>query len=440
MHEQLPPQNLDAVRSVLGSMIRENNCIAEVILTLRAEDFYLASHQKLFAAIAGMFDAGKPVDLVTLADELVRREQWDDVGGGGYLARLWESAPTAANYQHYAGIVRERSLLRCLIHAGNEILHSAYFPTGPAKEVLDEAERRILSVSEMGVVGQSCTLQSVLSESLARIDERSVKKGGNGVPTGFVDIDKKMCGLQNGELILLAARPSQGKTALCLSIIRHVITKARLPVLFVSLEQSRVEIGERLLCAGSGIDGQRLRNGDLTDNEMDAIGNASEELNRGGLLYVDDTACQTVARIAANARRHQRLHGIRLLCIDYLQLIEPDNPRASEYERLSNISRRLKLMARDLGVPLLCLAQLNREVEGRSSGRPKLSDLRGSGSLEQDSDVVLLLHKTESQGNVDVVNVLIEKQRNGPTGEVPLAFCKPTVSFQSYAFGENPYA
>lgn len=439
LNPTLPPHNLSAERSVLGSMLRDNGCIGEVLLTLRETDFYTDAHRRVFAGICTLFDAGKPADLVTVAEWLMQREQFQDIGGGAYLAELWDAAPTAANVAYYAGIVREKSIARSLIHATTEILRDAYNPSGPAEDMLEAAERRILDVSELGASGQTVTLGSAISDSFKRLDARMQRGSDAAVSTGFLDLDKTLCGLQDGELILLAARPSTGKTALGLSIARHAAVRLGFPVLFVSLEQSRTELADRLLCAQASVDSQHVRKGMLTESEMDALVNAAEALQAGGRLHIDDQACQGMTRIGANARRLKARHGIRLLVLDYLQLIEPEDRKAPRHEQLETISRRLKHLARELNIPVLSLAQLNREVEGRPSRRPQLSDLKGSGALEQDADVVMLLHRERECGTTDLIEVIIAKQRNGPTGIATLAFSKPFVRFDNYAFQENPY-
>ena len=438
MNDRLPAQNLDAERSVLGSMLRDNGCIGDVLLALKKDDFYTDAHQKVFAAILALFDVGKPADLVTTFSALVQQDKHADVTPG-YLGELWDAAPTSANVSHYARIVHDCSIKRRLNNAASKILADLTADGSPATEHLERAEKAVFAISELGTVGQTVSLGSAINDAFKRIDWRLERSDEAAVPTGFVDLDRLISGLQNGELVLLAARPSQGKTALGLSFTRHIITRHEMPVLFVSLEQSRIELAERLLCAQASVDSQRVRAGKLDDRDMDALVAAAQTLQKGGLLHIDDSPSQSLTRIGANARRLKARAGIRLLVIDYLQLIEPEDRKASEYERLSDISRRLKNLARELNIPVLALAQLNREVEGRTSGRPKLSDLRGSGSLEQDADVVMLLHKGQSQGTVDIINVLVEKQRNGPVGDVPLAFCRPFVRFENYAVGANPY-
>ena len=437
--DRLPPHSAQAERSVLGSMLRDNGCIGDVLILLRAEDFYSDANRKVFAAVAHLFDSGKPADLVTTATLLIERGELDDMGGVGpggvYLSELFDAAPSAANVAHYAGIVRDHSLLRSLIHASAEIADAAWSKSAPADEQLEAAEKKILAISDLGVVGQTVMVGSALTDALKRLDGRMQRGSDASVPTGFIDLDKLTSGLQDGELNLIAARPSCGKTALGLAITRHAVLKAGLPVLFVSLEQSRVELAERLLCMQANVDSHRLRKGMLNDAEMDALANAAHEIQNNGALHIDDTPSQGVTRIGANARRLKLRHGIRLVVIDYLQLIEPEDRKNPRHEQVANISRRLKHLARELKIPVVALAQLNREVEARSGGRPKLSDLRDTGALEQDADVVMLLHKLEEQGTTNLIEVIVAKQRNGPVGEVTLAFSKPFMRFENYGFG-----
>jgi replicative DNA helicase len=419
-------------------MLRDNACIADVSLQLTADSFYLDAHRKVFTAILDLHGAGgRPVDLVLLGEELIRRGQLEDVGRPDYIAELWDAAPTAANAIYYARVIRDKALLRSLIHANTEILRDAYDQVGPAEELLEAAEQRILGLGELGSEGQTYVDREVLLETLKRIDARTSKERRlSGLSTGFADLDELTAGLQDSELVVLAARPSVGKTALGLAIAAHATLIMQRPVFFVSLEQSRVELMERLLCSQARVDGHRLRRGCLNEEEQDRLAAATQDVAKG-LLHIDDRAVQSMLRIAANARRLKRKHGIGLVVVDYLQLVEPENRREPRHEQVGQISRRLKSLARDLRVPVLALAQLNREVENRASQRPRLSDLRESGSIEADADTVILLHRPKD--DADQLDVLIAKQRNGPTGEVSLYFRRNHMRFENYG-GETPFA
>jgi replicative DNA helicase len=423
-------------------MLRDNGVIGDVLQIVRSENFYADAHQKTFGAITKLYDKGHPVDLVMLAELLKEQNHIEDIGGYAYLAELWDAAPTAANAEYYARIVRDYAIVRHLIHASTEVLRDAYDMAMPADELLDSAERKILDIAQMGFIGQTYTLQEAVAKAYDRIDIRQQRgeMSMSGIATGFVDLDDKTAGLQNSELIILAARPSVGKTAMALNIARHVAVDCEEPVFFVSLEQSRIELAERLLCSQARVDSHNLRKGRLSSQDMQKL------INAGGLLkdtklFIDDSPGQGMLRIAANARRLKLRHGIKLVIVDYLQLIEPDNRRDNRQEQVANISRRLKFLARDLQVPVMALAQLNRSLEDRQGNKPRLSDLRESGSIEQDADTVILMHRPElyEPGQHEgVIELIIAKQRNGPTGELTLTFLKQFMRFENFAV-EAPF-
>ena len=438
--DRLPPQSRDAERSVLGSMLRDNVVINDVLQILQtAESFYFDAHQKIFHAIKDTYNNGHPVDLVILTEVLKSRKQLEDVGGEDYLADLWVAAPTAANAEYYAKIVREKAIIRSLIHASTEILRDAYDQVQPAEELLGQAESKILDIAEKGVTSNTTTILDALNEAYTRIDQRMGRKDPNalsGIATGFVDLDALTAGFQNNELIIVAARPSVGKTAFSLNLVRHVVVEERLPVLFVSLEQSRIEIAERLLAAQARVDSHKLRKGHLSGEDIGKLHEAGDVL-RNANLFIDDSPAQGMLRIAANARRLKiRKPGIRLVVIDYLQLIEPENRRDPRQEQVAQISRRLKHLARELEIPVIALAQVNRSSEDRQDHRPRLADLRESGSIEQDADTCLMLHRPgrfDGGQEDNIIEVIVAKQRNGPTGEITLAWVKNYMRFENYA-------
>jgi replicative DNA helicase len=438
--ERLPPQSREAERSVLGSMLRDNAMISVVVQIVRAENFYSDAHQKIFQAIVALHDkGGAPVDLVLLAEELKQRGQLEDVGNYGSLGKLWDAAPTAANAEYYARIVRDRALVRNLIHACNEIERDAYDQSQPADELVDGAERKIFDIAQMGITGQTFTLEQAIAEAYDRIDHRNTgaEMSISGLPTGYTDLDEITAGLQNSELVIVAARPSVGKTSYALNIVRNIVVDEKQPVFFVSLEQSRIELAERLLCCQARVDSHKLRKGNLSSDDMEKLIEAGGAL-RNAKLFIDDTPGQGMLRIAANARRLKLRHNLRLVVIDYLQLIEPDNRRDPRQEQVAQISRRLKGMARELAIPVIALAQVNRSSEDRQDHRPRLADLRESGSIEQDADTVMLLHRPdryEPGQHEGVVEVIIGKQRNGPTGEITLAYIKQYMRFENFAPG-----
>jgi replicative DNA helicase len=437
--DRLPPHSRDAERSLLGSLLRDNTMIGDVLLIVPSpESFYFDAHQKIFQAIRDLYDQGQPVDMLILTERLRQQKHLADVGEQIYLAELWDAAPTAANAEYYARIVREKSITRNLIHASTEILRDAYDQSQPADELLGGAERKILEIAEKGVTGNTVTLMDAISDAYTRIDQRLGRKTSghvSGVGSGFVDLDALTAGFQNSELIILAARPSVGKTAFALNVVRHVIVEEKLPVFFVSLEQAKVELAERLLVAQARVDSHKLRTGHLGGDDMGRLHVGGDVLRNAGKLFIDDTPMQNMLRIAANSRRLKLREGIRLVVIDYLQLIEPENRRDPRQEQVAQISRRLKFLARELEIPVIALAQVNRSSEDRQDHKPRLADLRESGSIEQDADTCIMLHRPgryEDMSQDNKLEVLIAKQRNGPTGDVTLFFRKEFMLYENY--------
>lgn len=439
---QLPQHSNDAERSVLGSCLRLNDVIDDVTLILRTEMFFQFHHQLIFQAILDVWNAGKPVDVVVLAEEMKRRKQLEEIGREAYLGSLWDCAPTAANAEHYARIVRDKSIFRSLGQAGQEMVRESFDPSQSAEGALAQAVQSVTQIAESGMQQETVTLQEALTLARDRIDRRI--DGGaesTAVPAGFLDLDSMLSGLHDGELILLAARPSCGKTSLALNIAANLAIRENIPVMLVSLEQPKAEIGERILSAEGRVDGHRLRRGELSSEDIDRLIEAGSAM-QNAKLFIDDSAQQTMLRIAANARRIKRRHGIRLLIVDYLQLIEPDNRREPREQQVAGISRRLKCLARELSLPLLCLTQLNRAVEDRADRRPRLSDLRESGAQEQDADVVLLMCEPDPDNREGQIDVIVGKNRNGRKGEVTLMFMKQFTRFENFAFSvpEIPFA
>jgi replicative DNA helicase len=435
--DRLPPQSPEAERSVLGSMLRDNAVIGDVVLIIRAENFYSDAHQKVFGAMVALYERGQPVDLVVLAEELKQRGHLDDAGGYAALAALWDAAPTAANAVYYARIVRDKAQVRNLIHASTEILRDAYDQVQPADELVESAERKILEIAQAGITGQTYTLADALTTAFDRIDRVHSGESAAGLATGFADLDEITAGLHESELVIVAARPSVGKTSFALNLVRNIVIDGRQAVFFVSLEQSRVELAERLLCCQARVDSHRLRKGTLAADDMDRLMDGAGVL-RGAKLYIDDAPGQGMLRIAANARRLKLRQDIRVIVIDYLQLIEPENRRDPRQEQVAQISRRLKFLAKELNVPVIALAQVNRSSEDRQDHRPRLADLRESGSIEQDADTVLLLHRPdryEPGQHEGIIEVIVGKQRNGPTGEITLAYLKQFMRYEDYAPG-----
>jgi replicative DNA helicase len=429
-----------AERAVLGAVLRDNAALAEAGCLVREEDFFTDAHRKLWSGLSALVNAGTHADLVTLADELRRRGWVEDVGGYGTLADLWEAVPTSANVLHHARLVRDRAALRRLAVVGEEIARSAADPDDTAEALLGRAEQAVLAVAPLGAGGATAPLSEALDEACDRIDARCANAGQpSGVPTGLADLDRLTSGLQDGELTVLAARPSCGKTALAVSVARHAAMRLGLPTLVVSLEQRRAELAERLLCAESGLDSARLRSGLVGPEDARLLAAARDRLAPAP-LFIDDTPAQGMLRVAAGARRLKHRRGLRLVVVDYLQLVDPEDRKASRNDQVGGIARRLKALARELAAPVLALCQLNREVESRPGGRPRLSDLRDSGEIEQHADTVMLLWRqapTEPEQGSPVTRVGIDvaKQRNGPTGDVTVAFRRACMRFEDYAQG-----
>jgi replicative DNA helicase len=428
--ERMPPNAMLAEQSTLGCMLRDNETIPEVMAILTSPSFYQDGHQKVFRGIVALHEAHGPANLVTLAEWLRQRHYIDDVGGYGYLADLWETTPTGANAGHYAKMVREKSLCRSLIHVCNDIMVEAYDQNGPADELVAAAEAKMLQVASRQAMGQTTSLANALNMTIDNLDVRAKAASRNDrfLSYGYLDLDEKTAGLHPGELTIVAARPSVGKTSLALNILSHLSVDLRLPTLMCSLEQSRIEIGERLLSMHAGVSCHAIRKAKLTDGDVDAIEQATERIHQAPLT-IDDSPNQNLVRIGANARRMRRQERIRCLAVDYLQLIEPDNKRDNRNEQIGVITRRLKCLARELEIPVIVLCQLSREAAKQE--RPQLHHLRDSGNIEQDADSVLLLYRPEeSHGCIEVD---VAKQRNGPTGRLTLSFNNQLMRFTNYA-------
>jgi replicative DNA helicase len=434
---RLPPQNLDAERGVLGSILLMNEAIDEIGESLKADHFYSDAHQKMYAAIQSLYENGvRGIDAITLAEELVRRGDFDTVGGAAYLAEVLESVPHAAHVRYYANIVRAKWMQRSLIYACTEILSDCYEASEDVEDLLRNAERRIFSILEEQGQTTSLAISDILMEAFNRIDERLQKEGDvTGITSGFSDLDHQTTGFQPTELIILAARPSMGKTALVCNIADAVARKSGKGVLLFSLEQSNLELAERFLAITARINGHDLRSGNLTDAQHDLLVRASDDLARLP-LFIDDKPGRTMTQVAALARRLHRKSPLGVIIIDYLQLIEPDDKASSREQQIAQISRRLKFLAKELRVPVIALAQLNRGVELREDKRPRLADLRESGAIEQDADMVMFLHRPDAYDPEDrpgEAEIIVAKHRSGPTGIIRLTWRKEFMRFENYS-------
>jgi replicative DNA helicase len=450
MREPLPPladrplpHATAAERQVLGGVLRYPGLLADLVPVLSAQDFWTDFHQRIWSAALALFERGLNADPAAVAQELLARGQLEDGSAAAYLAELWDLAGTGANVPYYAGIVRDHALRRHLIHACTELMHDAHDPIGPADELLERAQARLFSLASGSCQSGSVSLEDALRDAYNRIGDRLRPDAPRrGVPHGVPDLDRLLPRLVDSELVILAARPSAGKTALGLSLAVHAAFQ-RLPVYFASLEQSRLELAERVLSREAGVDGQRLRTGELTESDLQRLRAARDFLldPAGRSCEIDDAPTQGVLRIAAGARRMQARRGLRLVVVDYLQLIEPDNRRAPRHEQVAGISRRLKQLARELRVPVVALAQLNRTSEDRPDGRPRLADLRESGGLEADADTVILIHRPRGQEmphGQTLLELIVAKQRNGPVGECSIVFEPGLMRFAPSAPSEPP--
>jgi replicative DNA helicase len=421
----MPPQSLEAEMCTLGSMILDVDCIGEILHTLTPENFYRQEHQLVYDALLTLYDQKRAVDLVLLRDELTRRGQLEQVGGVDYLVRLAESVPSAANAVHYAQIVRDKSMLRSLIRVTSDICQKAYEAQGEAAGTLEEAEQAIFAVTEQKIVGQAMSMREIMAHTFEMIDQRSGQHV-YGVATGFRELDELTGGLQPSEMIVIAARPSMGKTALGLNIAEHIGADNCHGVALFSLEMAAQQLAERMLCGRAHIDGHRLRQGILGAHEIEAMHAAAGELSESA-IFVDDSPGLTPLEMRAKARRLKMKHDIQAVVIDYLQLMHVPGSESRQQE-VSTISRHIKALARELRVPVIVLSQLNRSPEGREGHRPRMSDLRESGAIEQDADVVMLLHREDyyhsepEYQRTNTAEVIIAKQRNGPTGTLELVW------------------
>jgi len=434
--DKIPPQNLEAEMAVLGSMLIDEAAISVSIESLDRASFYKDTHQKIFESISDLYNANKAVDLITLTDELKRKDNLEGVGGVSFLTALVNSVPTAANINHYVNIVREKSILRTLINNATKIVSICYESDGNIDEVVDNAERFIFEVSERkGQVG-FLHLKEIIKDSIETIDQLYQKKAHvTGIPTGFIDFDIKTAGLQASDLIVVAGRPSMGKSAFALGIAEYAGVTEKIPVAIFSLEMAKEQLVQRMLCAHARVDAHKVRTGYLAASDWPRLTAAAGKLSEAP-IFIDDAPAISVMELRAKARRLKMHQDIQLIILDYMQLMRGTDIRSeSRQQEISEISRALKALARELNIPILAISQLSRAVEARTDHRPQLSDLRESGAIEQDADVVVLILREEyykpSAENQGIAEVIIAKQRNGPVGSMKLAFIKEYTRFEN---------
>ncbi len=436
---RIPPQNLEAEQSIIGGILLDNQGLNAVVELLSARDFYSDSHRRIFEAILSLSDRSEPIDLITLSNILKDQKQLDKVGGAAYLAGLVDNVPSAANIAHYAKIVKEKAILRGLISTATEILSKTYEAGADVDTVLDEAEQAIFEISENKIRPAFFPIKDIIKDSFRAIEDLYARKElVTGVPTGFDKVDDLTSGLQNSDLIIIAGRPSMGKTAFALNIAQYVSTKRAIPVCLFSLEMAKEQIAMRMLASTAKVDSQRIRKGFLGETDWPKLTTAAGSLSEAP-LFIDDSAGVTVLEMKAKARRLKAEHGLGLVIIDYLQLMRSGGRKDSREQEISEISRSLKALAKELNVPVIALSQLNRQVEARTNRRPQMADLRESGAIEQDADVIAFIYRDEVYNKAEdnpekgIAEVIIAKQRNGPIGMAKLAFLEKYTSFENLA-------
>lgn len=426
---KLPPQNIEAEQSLLGALLIDKEAVVSIAEILRPDHFYKTEqHGHIYNAIIELFEKREPIDLVTVTDKLTHKGVLDRVGGSAYLAELVNMVPTSAHIESYARIIKEHAIRRSLISNSTRFVEDAYDQSKPVNEVIESCEQVIFALSQQHVKRDFIQLRDAIAQSFDRLDEISKSSGKlRGVPTGFKDLDNKLAGLQDSNLIIFAARPGAGKTSFVLNIAQNVAVSANMPVGIFSLEMSQEELVDRLLVSQADIDSWKLKTGRLDDRDFDKLSHAMGQLAEAP-LFIDDTPGISISEIRTKARRLQSEHGLRLIIVDYLQLIHGPASADNRVQEVSEISRNLKNLARELKVPVLAVSQLSRAVESRNTRKPQLSDLRESGAIEQDADVVMFIYREDPEV-IEQVKLDIQKHRNGPTGEIDLIFRGDRIKF-----------
>jgi len=429
------PHNLEAERTVLGAVLVDNAAFNSAAEILTRDDFYREAHRRVFDAMAALAERSQPIDLVTLKDELLKGGALEAAGGAAYLGSLLDGVPRITNVEHWSRIIKERAVLRNLIHASNRIVQSCYEAEDEAAVLLDRAEKAIFDIAERRIRQGFVGISEIVKESFRTIDQLSQSKElVTGLPTGFVDIDEMTSGLQKGELVIVAARPAMGKTSFCLNVAQHASLKAGETVGIFSLEMSKEQLVLRMLCADARVDAHKLRTGRLQEKDWARLAKAYADLSNSK-IYIDDSATLSPLEMRAKCRRLKAEFGLGLIIVDYLQLVTGGGRVENRQQEISSISRSLKGLAKELSVPVIALSQLSRAPEARTDRRPQLSDLRESGAIEQDADIVMFIYREEEHKPTDenrgVAEIIIGKQRNGPTGSRKLAFIKEYTRFEN---------
>ncbi len=438
--EKLPPYNIEAEQAVLGAILLDNTAMYSALEIFNPDDFYRGSHQKIFNAMLDLSERGDAIDLLMLRDELERRKELEEIGGPAYLATLIDLVPTAANIEFHAKLVHEKSIARRLLNASIEIATRCYDETEEVNDILGDAEQKIFAISEGNVKRGFTPLSTIVKDSYEKIEELAERQTMiTGLPTGFVDLDDMMSGLQPSDLLIIAARPAMGKTSFCMNVAQHIGVREQVPIAIFNLEMSKEQLGMRLLCAEARLNSHNVRIGQLQDEDWDRLAHASEILSKAP-IYIDDTPAITATEIRAKVKRLKMEKGLGVVMIDYLQLMQGKQRHENRQQEISALSRSLKMLAKELNVPVIALSQLNRAVEGRTDKRPQLSDLRESGSLEQDADIVMFIYRPEvyfDDAPEGLAEIIIGKHRNGPVGSVQLAFIKDYTRFENLETRQN---
>ncbi len=441
---RLPPQNIEAEQCVLGSALLQKGALVKVLEMLSPEDFYRGAHQKIFSAMITLFERNEPQDLITVSNILRDLNVLDEVGGPAYLASLTDLVPAATNIVHYGKIIQQKAILRRLIETSSDIAARCFDEQGDIDNLVDEAEQHIFEISRSKSGQAFQPLSKIIPLTFKQIEKLFERKELiTGVPTGYNDFDKMTAGLQPSDLIILAARPSMGKTALAMNIAQNAALLSKIPVAVFSLEMSKEQLAMRLLCSVSRVNSQRLRTGFLKDTDWPKLIRGSAQLEEAP-IHIDDTAAISVLEMRAKSRRLKSEHDIGLIVVDYLQLMRGRGGVERREQEISEISRSLKAMAKELGVPVIALSQLNRSLESRPNKRPQLSDLRESGAIEQDADVICFIYRDEVYNQAEdnpkkgIAEIIIGKQRNGPTGTFELTFMKEITTFENRSYQDAP--
>ena len=435
--ERLPPQNLEAEQAVLGSMLLEEDALVQAAELLEEGAFYKDAHRKIFSTLIALYKANVPVDLVTVTEEFKKRNWLEEIGGASYLATLTSVVPAASNAQYYCGIVKQKAILRNLIRASTQIASECYEEASEPDLLLDKAETLIFDIASKKVKRDAIAMKDIIKSSIEMIDALYQRKGMiTGLPTGFVELDQQLAGLQPADLVVVAGRPAMGKSSFSLCVAEHAALIQKTGIAIFSLEMSKENLVQRMLCSHARINAHNVRSGMLSTSDWPTLTKAAGKLSEAP-IFVDDSPSISVLELRAKARRLKSRHGIGLVILDYLQLMNESSYADNRQQEISVISRSLKALARELNVPVIAVSQLSRAPERRESFRPRLSDLRESGAIEQDADVVLMLFREDyynpSDENKGIAEVIVAKQRNGPTGTVKLAFIKEYTRFETLA-------